>query len=288
MITVTSTDDAPLRFNVHVAGVAAYLDNFALIELAKPSHAARRERFMMAFMKSKGSLLFSGTNGAELSALKGDSASNVRAFLDGFGAHWAFVELDPGKVMRREAAGQGSACLCTELMHAFFENRKSEVSKQTSILDMSASTFLRLGSVIDWMGPHGSTMIENAAALDDAIIQVVDKLRVEYETDPTVLNIRLPPIAFNPKQPATFAWNHLVRGLVINAKGHPPKKGDGRDLCHAVMGAAYGSFAALDKQWKKRVAALPEPNGLAKIYYSPELDQLVADLESHAKAWQST
>lgn len=104
-------------------------------------------------------------------------------------------------------------------MHAFFQDRKAELSKATSILDMSAATFFRLGSVIDWMGPHGAKMIENAAALDQAIIQVVDKLRVEYESDPTRLDSRLPPIAFNPQQPATFAWNHLVRALVINAKG---------------------------------------------------------------------
>jgi len=32
MITINSTAGAPLRFNVHIAGVAAYLDNFALIE----------------------------------------------------------------------------------------------------------------------------------------------------------------------------------------------------------------------------------------------------------------
>lgn len=160
MITITTTNDAPLRFNVHVAGVAAYLDNFALIELAKPSEAARRDRFMTAFMESSGSLLFSGTNGAELAALKGNSASSVRAFLDGFGAHWAFVELDPGRVMEREAAGQTDACLCVDLMHAFFQDRKTELSKATAVLDMSAGTFLRLGAVIDWMGPHGTKMIE--------------------------------------------------------------------------------------------------------------------------------
>jgi hypothetical protein len=50
--------------------------------------------------------------------LKGDSASSVRAFLDGFGVHWAFVELDPGRVMEREAAGKASACVCVDLMHA--------------------------------------------------------------------------------------------------------------------------------------------------------------------------
>jgi hypothetical protein len=242
---------------------------------------------MTAFMKSSGALLFSGTNGAELAALKGNSASSVRAFLDGFGAHWAFVELDPGRVMEREAAGQTSACLCVDLMHAFFQDRKTELSKATAVLDMSAGTFLRLGAVIDWMGPHGAKMIENAAALDKAIIEVVDKLRVEYEADSAALEKRLPAIPYDAKRPATFAWNRLVRNLVINAKGHPPKTGDGRDLCHAVMGAAYGSFAALDKHWKQRVASLPKPNGLAKVYYAPEIDQLVADLETHAKAWES-
>lgn len=287
MITITSTDDAPLRFNVHVAGVAAYLDNFALIELAKPSKAERRVRFMTAFMESNGSLFFSGTNAAELAALKGGSASNVRAFLDGFSAHWAFVELDPGKVMEREKAGQPSACLCTKLVHAFFQDRKAELSKAHSVLDMSADTFFRLGAVMDWMGPHGAKMMQNAVTLDEALTDVVKKLRVEYEVNPAVLDLRLPPVKFNPKQPATFAWNHLVRGLVKNAKGHPPKTGDGRDLGHAVVGAAYGSFATLDKHWAQRIASLPQPNGLAKIYHAPELDQLVVDLENHAKAWTS-
>ena len=50
-----------------------------------------------------------------------------------------------------------------------------------------------------------------------------------------------------------------------------------------AIGAAYGSIAALDKQWKRRVEALPKPNGLARIYSPNELDQLVTDLETAAK-----
>jgi len=46
----------------------------------------------------------------------------------------------------------------------------------------------------------------------------------------------------------------------------------------------YGSFAVLDKHWKQRIEALPKPNGVAKIYYAPELDQLIVDLETQAKA----
>ena len=63
--------------------------------------------------------------------MKGGSASNVRAFLDGFGAHWAFAELDLGKVMEREKTGQPSACLCTELVHAFFQDWEAELSAET-------------------------------------------------------------------------------------------------------------------------------------------------------------
>ena len=68
------------------------------------------------------------------------------------------------------------------------------------------------------------------------------------------------------------------------AKSYRLKNGDGRDFCHSVVGAAYGSLAALDKHWKRRVEALPKPNGLAKIYYEPELGQLVNDLEGYANA----
>ena len=48
------------------------------------------------------------------------------------------------------------------------------------------------------------------------------------------------------------------------------------DFCHAVMGAAFGSFALLDKHWKRRLlAAVPDHSKIARLYYAPELDELV-------------
>jgi hypothetical protein len=41
------------------------------------------------------------------------------------------------------------------------------------------------------------------------------------------------------------------------------KRGDGIDLCHAVIGSSFGSVVTLDKHWKRRVEELPKPNGLA-------------------------
>jgi hypothetical protein len=134
------------------------------------------------------------------------------------------------------------------------------------------------------MGQRRERMMENADALDKVLFETVEALRVKYEADPMSIDRHLPPLTWNPRLPATFVWTHIIRGLVREAKSHPLKRGDGRDLCHAVVGAAYGSFTALDKQWKRRIEALPKPNGLARIYYAPELDQLVAHLEMYPDA----
>jgi hypothetical protein len=58
------------------------------------------------------------------------------------------------------------------------------------------------------------------------------------------------------------------------------KDNDGLDFCHAVLAAAYGSLATLDRHWKRRVEQLPKPNNVARMYYRPEVDDLVAVLES--------
>jgi len=285
LITITSTADAPLRFDLRVAGVAAYLDNFAILEFAKPYQAIRRERFVKALVKANGSLLISVTNCVELAALQGRSAASVRSFLNELGVHWVPVELDPRKVMAREAQGRTeNACLAVDLMHAFFQDRTAELFAPKTIVDLSPESFCQLGAIMDWMGERREKMTQNAEALDKILFEVIQNLRAKYDADPKSIDHHLPPIPWDQRLPATFVWTHINRGLVREAKGYRLKKGDGRDLCHAVVGAAYGSFAALDKHWKRRIEALPKPNALAKIYYAPELDQLVADLEAYANA----
>jgi hypothetical protein len=89
-----------------------------------------------------------------------------------------------------------------------------------------------------------------------------------------------PPLPFNPSMPGTFACINLMRTLIVEVKAYHVKPGDRMDFCHAVMGGAFASVATLNKQWKRRVGGLPKPNGLARIYSKPELDTMVADIES--------
>ncbi|HXJ96246.1 MAG TPA: hypothetical protein VMT20_25700 [Terriglobia bacterium] len=59
------------------------------------------------------------------------------------------------------------------------------------------------------------------------------------------------------------------------------------DFSHAVVGSAFASIVTLDGQWKRRVEELPKPNGLAKVYYAPELDQMVSDIEAACLSTQT-
>jgi hypothetical protein len=93
-------------------------------------------------------------------------------------------------------------------------------------------------------------------------------------------------LPFQPSKPATFTYVNLVRTLIVDAKAYRLKEGDGVDFCHAVMASAFARLATLDKHWKRRVENLPKPNTLARIYYQPELDKMVADIESWLKPGQ--
>jgi len=108
----------------------------------------------------------------------------------------------------------------------------------------------------------------------------INTYRLEFERSPAWLNQNFPVLPFNSLMPATFAYVNLIRTLILEAKAYQLKKGDGVDFCHAVVGAAFASVATLDKQWKRRVEGLPTPNGLARIYYLPEIGDMLTAVES--------
>ena len=85
-------------------------------------------------------------------------------------------------------------------------------------------------------------------------------------------------LPFDGRRPAAFTSYNLVRIMISESSQWKP--GDGLDFFHAVMANSFATFAALDGPWKRRLEKLPGPNRLARVYYGPELDKMVADIES--------
>jgi hypothetical protein len=284
MIRATShIHGPPVTFDATVSGLAVYLDNWSLIELAK-GDSSRRKRFVDA-VGTGGDLLFSATNAAELTGPQGQSLDALRTFLDEIGPHWFPVKLDPHAVVNRELEGAGPAesCISTDFMKQYFADRTVGYSPGSGRVIELSEGFFRLGAVLDWVGQQRDSIRESGAALDAALIQKISGYRAEFERNPPWLDHKFPALPFNPSKPATFTYVNLVRTLIVDAKAYRLKKGDGLDFCHAVMASAFASLATLDKHWKWRVEGLPKPNELARIYYQPELDKMVTDIESWLK-----
>jgi hypothetical protein len=273
---VAGNNGAAFTVNASLVGIAVYLDNFAIIDLAE-GDVARRQQFVSA-LHSGAELLFSVSNLVDLTGPTGASLDTMKVFLDEVGAHWFPVELDPAVVVERERKGEVPAmnCLSERFLRDFFADRLRANSGK--IINLSPD-FFRLGAVLEWIGPQRDSIRAGLVDLDNALIKRIDGYRANFERDPDWLDRAFPAVPFNPSKPATFAYLNLVRNLILDAaKGRKIKKGDGLDFCHTVIACGCASAAMLDKYWKRRVELLPQPNNIAPVYYGPDLDKLVADL----------
>jgi hypothetical protein len=145
-------------------------------------------------------------------------------------------------------------------MEAYFRERTYDLSPEgRKAFDLSADSFFRLGSVLDWVQEHRGD-IRNAVKIDRMFCSLLRQLREDYDKNPSALNREAPSLLFDHRRPATFVLAQLLRMLVLEAKAFQYKKNDGLDFCHAVLASAYGSMITLDKQWKRRVENLPWQN----------------------------
>jgi len=260
-------------------GYSIYLDNDALIELAKgPSE--RRQRFVKS-LRSKATLLFSWANAIEIAGPQGNSAEAVRAFLNSIEGNWVPLESNAWEVVRKEEAGLTSGTAISEnFMKAYSEERLADQLQTSKIIDLSSKNFFHLGVLLNWVQEMHDALLREADRLDEVLHDRLKHLRTEYDRDRNSLDRLLPFVPFHPHRTTSFVLVHLQRLLVLEAKAYKFMPHDGLDFCHAVMAAAHGSLVTLDRQWKRRVESLPCANKLARIFYRPEVDQLVDILES--------
>lgn len=279
MIHARVTSSGGLRFESSVSGIAVYLDNWSIKGLAKGKPEVR-ERFVAA-VHGGADLLFSAAHAIEALGPQGASSDAFKDFLNQLGAHWYPVMTDFFDVLERENRGlTGSQCsFDEELLRAYFQsNTPAHPSGSGNLIDLSES-FFRLGNFIDWLAPQRDRLRATSAEFDRTVKDYVTKLRAKFKTSPAWLDSALPPVSFSESRPANFAWVHLMRGLVTDS-GYQIKDGDATDLGHAVIATAFSNFATLDKQWKRRVDGLPRPNRRPRVYYEPEIELMVSDIEN--------
>jgi hypothetical protein len=278
MIRATANADGPLfTLNTSVNGPVVYLDNWAIIKLAK-GDTSRRQRFLAA-VQCGIDLIFSVTNAAELSGPQGRSEDMVRAFLDEIGPRWFPARLDPTEIVKREQSGQcrGAVIIDEDFLKSYVADQMRPYRPGSGKVLALCDDFFRLGSLLDRVGPQRESISRTSAEFDAMLRNKMCRLYELSKRDPIMFERVLPLVPFHPAWPASFVFRNLLR--IMTVESHSLKKGDGLDFCHTVVACAFASFAALDKSWKHRAERLPKPSQLARIYSEAELDQMVTDME---------
>jgi hypothetical protein len=279
MIEVVEKNPDTVTMRVTVRRLAVYLDNWAIIALAKDQGALRAG--LLRALKDGADILFSVTNASEIVGPAGASQEAIRDFFTAIGPHWIPIE-GPGviDVMSREAQGDGrQSCIANDLLQRFFAGRNIQLHGEQR-LDFVPPDFFNLGFFLDWLVPQRDEITRIHTHFDGVLRDKLSELRRAYDHNKSRFAAVMPRVSYDASAPATFCWNELIRLLVLEGKAYRWKRGDSADFCHALLAASYAQFATLDKSWKRRIECLPKPNSLAAVYYKPELDRFVSDLEA--------
>lgn len=286
MIQATIVSGNP-SFEASVSGIAVYLDNWAIKAFAK-GDARLRQRFIRA-VRNGGDLLFSASHAIEATGPQGKSSRAFKSFLNQLGAHWYPIHANVFVVVEREKQGMSrSDCSFDgELLRAYFQaNTAKHRAHSGKVIDLSSDSFFKLGNVIRFTKGKRDYLREKCAEFDQTMLEYVTKLRARHRKEPGWLDAVLPALPFIRTSAANFAFQNIMRELIKDF-GYQIKKGDSMDLGHSIMATAFSNFAALDKQWKRRVENLPKPNQNPRVYYEPELKAMVTDIEAALTQLQS-
>jgi len=265
MVTVKTASNGDLIVETFSRQPTVYLDQWALVRLSEGSD--RRKRFLKVF-EDKGTLLFSWINVFDVAATSGGTEKRIKGLLDAIGEQWLPIEMNPFKVMRKEAqAGPNSntPCVSETFIQTYYPHIHGGPLTLSKVLDLNKQD-------------GGATARQQLERLKTEAGDFVRSLRSLSATDRAWLDKRYPHQTFNSARPTTFVFTELLRSLVTQ-KGVAFTPNDAVDLFHATVPTACSDFVLLDKSWTKRVRSLVLPPDRVGAYYERELDGFLTDFE---------
>ncbi len=238
---------------------SVFLDHCALRVIS--SDRSHRKKFLGCF-ESAGTLLFSWAHMLELSGNSGASADRISDLLQGVGANWFPLEVNPFKMLEREThGGQNDESLCAGT--GFLCNYYPHIHGGP----------LWLNTVV--------TLTQDPE-IQRALTAVLEG--VKREVCQTVMtsreNVRNLPRRepFDTKQPAASILGGLSRILLKGAFNF--NANDSVDFFHAAGALVCGDMVLLDKRWADFARQIGVPKDYTRVYTPRQIVPFLDDLEN--------
>ena len=291
MLTKRRLEDGGMDVETGLFGPAVFLDVWAVRDLSRAAMTDLRNRFATALAMAGGSLLVSTAWITELDGLQGDARSRAQALFTSLGAHWLLINPVVSAVAAREARNELGAYLSRDSLNGYVLERSGELLRSnTDPHTVSDAEFFDLGRTLVWTAADPGAATTSAA--QSQALKNAAKARADADTDEQRQNrtahLRLyPRVAFASGQMACV-HNAVWREVTRRSLGRTWMPNDGFDIAHLIPALTIGGLIAVDRDWKDigEAASANLPDRHATLYRPGELERLVVDLETRARAIQ--
>jgi hypothetical protein len=212
-------------------------------------------------LTTRGTVLFSWLNVAEIATTSNDTGTRIKSFLDDLGKQWLPLEVNPDVVPHKEEGwtrGDPTPCLDESFIKEYYPHIHEGP--------------LHLGKIVDLVDGEGDGAKARLHSLKQTVLETVNRVREKETTEPGWAAKAFPSEGFDPSKPTRFIYNALFREMATK-KGWTLEPNDGVDLFHCIVTAAYSDIVLLDKAWTNRVRALNLPPSRVRAYYEGDLDE---------------
>lgn len=208
-----------------------YLDHCSLRNIA--SDPGRRRQFVR-ILETKGTLLFSWMNAAEMAPNSGRSVEDMRSLLDAVGPHWLLLDNNSETVAAREAGG-------TPAPQVFFD--EDYFKAWWSAVEPTDRGPFRLGTMLDLAEmPEFKAMWKERLHSLDRIVVLLREARRRMR-----VGAFKPSVRRDPACPSLTTYDTLVTALLKDGKNIVVN--DVCDLLHAAVSLTYAQWVVLDGAW---------------------------------------
>jgi hypothetical protein len=242
MIRVEPSEHDGVSVHLESRQPLVYLDQWAIYRFA--TQESLRTRFLEV-LKTKGTLMFSWMNVAEIATLDGASREKVEAFLEAIGIHWFPLEVNVDRVLQKEQEGRKlDASFDEEFIKQFYPHiHGQEVLSLSKIVALTADDI-----------QANKAMLEKHK---DGFLAFIADTKAKIRKQPELAR-RFATVPFDPNAPANHVYIEIYRPLIVDP-GCNLSRNDAVDCFHAVVAAAYSDAVLLDKKWCNALKTLRFP-----------------------------
>jgi hypothetical protein len=262
MITIEPLPDGGAQVQLSTRQPLLYLDQWALYKFANEEPLKTR---LLRVFETKGTLMFSWMNVAEIATLQGDSRKKIEALLAGIGVQWFALDVNVAEVMEREDEGRKlDAPFDAEFVAKFYPFIHGE-----EVLSLSKVVTLTEDDV-----EASKALLESHKS---KFLEFIAEKRAEVKKQPELVK-NFATVPFDPNRPSRHAYFEVFRPIISDPSLNLSRN-DTVDVFHTVVAAAYCDVVLLDVKWATMVRKLQLPPNRLRVYSPNELDAFLGFME---------